>query len=86
LWPEDARPTSIKNVHGMEEWLTTIGAGEAIGMTSEATAVQFPRPGVRYRPVRDAPPVAVWLVWWRGDPPLGASALRQLVCELYAGG
>lgn len=86
LWPAGSRPTSVKHVHGMEEWLTTIGAGEAVGMTSEATADLFPRPGVRYRPVRDAPPVAVWLVWWRDDPPVGAAALRQLVCELYAEG
>ena len=85
LWPEGARPTTLRKVHGIEEWLTLIAAGKAIGMTSEATADQFPRPGVRYRPVRDAPPIAVWLMWWRDDPPAGAAALRKLVCQLYAG-
>lgn len=84
LWPEGERPTVIRDVHGIEEWLTLIAAGEAIGMTSEATAEQFPRPGVRYRPVRDAPPIAVFLVWWRDDPPAGAASFRQLVCEAYA--
>lgn len=86
LWPAAARPSTVKEVHGIEEWLTAIGAGLAIGMTSEATADQFPRRGVRYRPVLDAPPIAVWLVWWRDDPPAGAGALRQLVAEIYAEG
>lgn len=84
LWPDGERPTVVRDVHGIEEWLTLISAGEAVGMTSEATAEQFPRPGVRYRPVRDAPPIAVFLVWWRDDPPSGAANLRRLVCEAYA--
>ncbi|HEY5979378.1 MAG TPA: LysR family transcriptional regulator [Microlunatus sp.] len=84
LWPSGAAPTDLHEVHGMEEWLTVVAAGEAVGITSEATADQFPRPGIRYRPVMDAPPIAVWLVWWRDDPPAGASAFRQLVCERYA--
>ena len=84
LWPAGAAPTELHEVHGMEEWLTVVAAGEAVGITSEATAYQFPRPGLRYRPVVDAPPIAVWLVWWRDDPPAGAAAFRRLVCERYA--
>jgi DNA-binding transcriptional LysR family regulator len=84
LWPTGAAPTELHEVHGIEEWLTVVAAGEAVGITSEATAEQFPRPGIRYRPVVDAPPIAVWLVWWRDDPPAGAAAFRRLVCERYA--
>ncbi len=84
LWPVGAAPTDLHEVHGMEEWLTVVAAGEAVGITSEATADQFPRPGIRYRPVVDAPPIAVSLAWWRDDPPAGAAAFRQLVCERYA--
>ena len=84
LWPTGAAPTDLLEVHGMEEWLTVVAAGAAVGITSEATADQFPRPGIRYRPVVDAPPIAVWLVWWRDDPPAGAAAFRRLVCERYA--
>lgn len=84
LWPTGAGPTDLHEVHGMEEWLTVVAAGAAVGITSEATADQFPRPGIRYRPVVDAPPIAVWLVWWRDDPPAGAAAFRRLVCERYA--
>lgn len=84
LWPTGAAPTELHEVHGIEEWLTVVATGTAVGITSEATAHQFPRPGIRYRPLTDAPPIAVWLLWWRGDPPLGAAAFRTLVCDLYA--
>jgi DNA-binding transcriptional LysR family regulator len=83
LWPPDATPVT-REIHSTEEWLTLIAAGDAVGITSEATADQFPRPGVRYLPIRDAPPIAVWLAWWRDNPPAGAAAFRQLVCEMYS--
>lgn len=84
LWPTDTAPTQVREVHGIEEWLTVVATGDAIGISSEATAHQFPRPGIRYRPLHDAPSIAVWLVWWRDDPPIAAAAFRELVCELYA--
>lgn len=83
LWPGDAGPAVTREVRGIEDWLTLIAAGQAIGLSSEATARQHLRPGVVYRPVRDAQPVAVWLAWWRDSPPRHASALVQLVCDLY---
>jgi DNA-binding transcriptional LysR family regulator len=83
LWSPSATPV-IREVHSTEEWLTVVAAGDAVGITSEATADQFPRPGVRYLPIRDAPPIAVWLAWWRDHPPAGAAAFRQLVCEMYS--
>jgi DNA-binding transcriptional LysR family regulator len=63
-----------------EDWLGLIAAGPAIGMTAEATTAQ-PPPGVVQRPVRDAPPIPVWLVWWTDNPPSNLDALRQLVSE-----
>ncbi|HET6561651.1 MAG TPA: LysR family transcriptional regulator [Marmoricola sp.] len=86
LWPADAAPGATRETHGVDEWLTLIAAGQAIGITSEATARQHPRPGIVYRPVRDAQPVPVWLAWWRDDRPAQATALVQLASELYAGG
>ncbi|WP_258723452.1 LysR family transcriptional regulator [Cellulomonas sp. NS3] len=84
LWPPDAAPAQTRDTHNVDEWLTLIAAGQAIGITSEATTWQHPRPGIVYRPVRDAPPVPVWLAWWRdGDPP-HAAALMHLAAELYA--
>ena len=83
LWPADAGPAAIRSVGGVGDWLSLIAAGQAIGISSEATARQHLRPGVVYRPVRDAQPIAVWLAWWRDSPPQGATALVQLVCDLY---
>ena len=83
LWPPGAGPAATREVGGIEDWLTLIAAGQAIGISSEATAQQHLRPGVVYRPVRDAQPIAVWLAWWRDGPPRQASDLVQLVCDLY---
>lgn len=84
LWPPDAAPAGTRSVHGVDEWLTVIAAGQAVGMTSEATARQHPRPGITYRPVRDAQPIAVHLTWWRDSPPSTLPDLLQLVCRAYA--
>ena len=84
LWPPQAAPSATRDTHGLDEWLTLIAAGQAIGITSEATARQHPRPGVTYRPVRNARPVCVWLAWWRDNKPTHAAALVELATELYA--
>jgi DNA-binding transcriptional LysR family regulator len=78
-------PASTRVVRGVDEWLTVIAAGQAVGITAEATAVQHPRPGVVYRPVRDAQPVPVWLAWWSDSPPPQVDTLVQLVCAQYTG-
>ncbi|CAM5719396.1 Transcriptional regulator LysR family protein OS=Streptomyces glaucescens OX=1907 GN=SGLAU_28695 PE=3 SV=1 [Streptomyces glaucescens] len=52
-------------------------------MTAESTAHQYRRPGVVYRPVRDAEPVAVRLAWWRDEPHPAGRAVLELMSELY---
>jgi DNA-binding transcriptional LysR family regulator len=84
LWPPGSGPAEVRDTHSVDEWLTLIAAGQAVGMTSEATVAQYPRPGVVYRPVRDAEPVRVWLVWWRDDPPPHLSNLIRMVRDAYA--
>lgn len=84
LWPPESAPGATRDTHNVDEWLTLIAAGQAIGITSEATAWQHPRPGVVYRPVRDAAPVSVWLAWRRDHTPACADAVVQLAAELYA--
>jgi DNA-binding transcriptional LysR family regulator len=83
LWEPGAGPASVRDTHSVDEWLTLIAAGQAVGMTSEATVAQHPRPGIVYRPVRDAQPMPVWLAWWRDDPPAHRSALVRLACDVY---
>jgi DNA-binding transcriptional LysR family regulator len=86
LWQPGAPPPAIRTTHGVDEWLTLIAAGQAVGITSEATANQNPRPGVAYRAVRDAQPIPVWLAWWKDDPPAHLSELVNLTCEVYRAG
>jgi DNA-binding transcriptional LysR family regulator len=83
LWSPLTAPAAVRAVRGVDDWLTVIAAGQAVGISAEATAAQHPRPGVVYRPVRDAPPVPVWLAWWADSPPPNLDALLQLVCEQY---
>jgi len=84
LWLPGEGPAATRDVHGVDEWLTLIAAGQAVGMTSEATMRQHPRPGVAYRRVRDAPPIPVSLAWWKDDPPTHVRDLVRLVRESYA--
>ena len=86
LWPGTDRPESFRLVQGVDEWLTLISTGQAIGMSSEATAAQNPRPGVAYRPVRDAPPISVFLATWKDDPSGLVADFTRLAREAYTGG
>ena len=83
LWAPPAAPAAVRSVRGVDEWLTVIAAGQAVGVTAEATARQHLRPGVVYRPVRDAPPVEVVLAWWADSPPAELDALLALVRRFY---
>ncbi|NEA99339.1 LysR family transcriptional regulator [Streptomyces sp. SID13726] len=84
LWPEGDRPV-VEETHDVDDWLTVIATGRCVGMTAESTANQYPRPGVVYRPVRDAEPIAVRLAWWRDDPHPAAQAVLELLSALYRG-
>ncbi|MFF0199869.1 LysR family transcriptional regulator [Streptomyces sp. NPDC005017] len=82
LWPPESRP-AVEETHDVDDWLTVIASGRCVGMTAESTAHQYRRPGVVYRPVRDAAPVAVRLAWWRDDPHPAARPVVELLTELY---
>jgi DNA-binding transcriptional LysR family regulator len=84
LWPADAAPAHVILTTNIDDWLTAITAGRGVGITSEATSHQYPRPGVVYRPVKDAPPIVVELAWPRADPHPLRHALADLLGELYA--
>ncbi|MCZ4510533.1 LysR family transcriptional regulator [Streptomyces sp. ActVer] len=85
LWPPDARPET-EETSDVDDWLTVISSGRCIGLTAESTAHQYPRPGIVYRPVRDAEPIAVRLAWWRDDPHPATQAAIELLTALYRNG
>ncbi|MFB7110755.1 LysR family transcriptional regulator [Streptomyces sp. NPDC056291] len=84
LWPQGCRPAT-EETHDVDDWLTVISSGRCVGMTAESTAHQYPRPGVAYRPVIDAEPIAVRLVWWRDDPHPVTQTAIELLTALYRG-
>ncbi|MGW2566279.1 LysR family transcriptional regulator [Streptomyces sp. NPDC001537] len=64
LWPEGRRPRTFE-VANVDEWLTVIATGDAVGVTAEATEQSHPHPGVRYLPLAGVPPVTVRMAWPR---------------------
>ena len=85
LWQTDAPPAGFRMTHGVDEWLTLIASGRAVGVSSEATVAQHARPGVAYRLLGDAPPIPVWLAWWRQKPPTSLVALLDTCRSAYGG-
>jgi len=82
LWPAHARPV-IRQTHDIDDWLAIIAAGGGIGITPEGTTAQYRRDGVVFRPLRDAPPVTVRVIWRRHDPHPSTHAAVALLTELY---
>ena len=82
LWPAGRRP-QLAYVNDVDDWLTTVAAGEAVGITAESTRSQYRRTGVVFRPVRDAPPIPVRVMWWRDEPPAHGPEVVDLLTELY---
>ncbi|WP_411698688.1 LysR family transcriptional regulator [Conyzicola sp.] len=83
LWPESAPPRGIVNTHDVEDWLTMISSGRAVGVSAESTADQYRRPGIVYRPVRDGSPIPVYVAWNRADAPRDRDAVVGLLVDLY---
>jgi DNA-binding transcriptional LysR family regulator len=84
LWPEGARP-AIEYSADIDDWLAAISTARCVGVTPESTVAQYPRPGIVYRPLRDAPPVPVRLVWWRDDAHPATTAAVGLLTSLFRG-
>lgn len=83
LWPEGKQPVQTVITDDVDDWLTVIGSGKARGITAESTAHQYRRAGLVYRPVRDAPPVPVYLAWSKTDPPALQTEAAELIRSLY---
>ncbi|GGV79262.1 LysR family transcriptional regulator [Streptomyces massasporeus] len=82
LWPPDSRPAT-EETHDVDDWLTVIATGRCVGMTAESTAHQYRRPGIVYRPVRDAEPIAVRLAWWHDESHPATQPAIELLTALY---
>ncbi|KIZ13599.1 LysR family transcriptional regulator [Streptomyces natalensis] len=66
LWPPGARPAATLPIGNTDDWIATITAGRAVGVTTSATPGMHPHPALAYVPLTDAPPVPVLLAWREG--------------------
>ncbi|MCT2592708.1 LysR family transcriptional regulator [Streptomyces sp. N2-109] len=82
LWPEGARP-AVEYTQDVDDWLAAIATGRCVGLTAQATAAQYRRDGISYRPLRDAEPIPVHLIWRRHDPHPATHAAVALLADLY---
>jgi DNA-binding transcriptional LysR family regulator len=85
LWPPGARPQVQDNTRDIDDWLSAITAGGAVGVTPEGTMSQYRRDGVVFRPLRDAPLITVTMTWRRHDPHPATQDAVSLLTELYQG-
>ena len=84
LWPPDARPHT-RDTRDIDDWLAVIAAGGGVGITPEGTTNQYRRDGVVFRPLRDAPPITVRMIWRQHDPHPSTHAAIALLTDLYRG-
>lgn len=84
LWADVEHQPNFAEVTDVDTWLDYIATGNGVGLTAESTAHHHPRPGITYRPVRDAPRLEVRLSWRRDARPAGLDALVNAVHDLYA--
>lgn len=83
LWSERSDQIDTVETTNVDEWLHLIAGGEAVGLTAEATVFQHPRPGIKYVPVRGAPPITVWLVTRKHSGDRHFDELAGLANTLY---
>ncbi|MEE1738791.1 LysR family transcriptional regulator [Streptomyces sp. BE147] len=84
LWPADECP-DVEYTHDIDDWLAAIATSRSVGVTPRATAAQYRRDGITYRPLRNASPVPVHLIWRRQDPHPATHAAVALALDLYHG-
>lgn len=83
LWREGRRPCTL-DVADVDEWLTMIATGDAVGVTAEGTRHIHPYPGIRYVPISDVGTVAVHLATPRQPTHPSAEAFLKHVSNAVA--
>ncbi|MFG3127090.1 LysR family transcriptional regulator [Streptomyces tendae] len=62
--------------------LTAVSLGKVVTLLPASVTARYPRPGVAYRPVLDAPPVVLSLAWPRQSRSTATAALVRVATEI----
>ncbi|MFE0417374.1 LysR family transcriptional regulator [Streptomyces tendae] len=62
--------------------LTAVALGKVVTLLPASVTSRYPRPGVAYRPVRDAPPVVLSLAWPQRSRSTATAALVRVATEI----
>ncbi|MGW7570719.1 LysR family transcriptional regulator [Streptomyces tendae] len=62
--------------------LTAVSLGKVVTLLPASVTARYPRPGVAYRPVPDAPPVVLSLAWPRQSRSTATAALVRVATEI----
>ncbi|MFI6935774.1 LysR family transcriptional regulator [Streptomyces sp. NPDC050287] len=85
LRPDDAqRYIDEMRAKGQDlaQLLTRVGLGEVVALLPVSVADRYPRPGVVYRPVLDAPPAVLAVTWPQQSRSTAAAALVRAAAEV----
>ena len=73
----------MEHTRDIDDWLAVIATGRCVGITPDSTVTQYRRQGIAFRPLRNADPVPVWMIWRRPDPHPATHAAVALASDLY---
>jgi DNA-binding transcriptional LysR family regulator len=68
--------------HDLAQLLTLVGLGEVVPLLPASVADRYPRPGVVYRPVLDAPPAVLAVAWPQQSRSTATAALVRAAVEV----
>ncbi|WSQ07435.1 LysR family transcriptional regulator [Streptomyces sp. NBC_01231] len=66
----------------LAQLLTLVGLGEVVPLLPASVADRYPRPGVVYRPVLDAPPAVLAVAWLQQSRSTATAALVRAAVEV----
>ncbi|WP_329222903.1 LysR family transcriptional regulator [Streptomyces sp. NBC_01485] len=72
--------------HDLAQLLTLVGLGRVVPLLPASVAVRYPRPGVVYRPVLDAPPAVLTIAWPQQSRSTATAALVRAAMSVAEAG
>lgn len=76
------RDVSVHGAEDLAQLLALVGLGAATTVLSASTAERYPRPGVRYIPIVDAPPTVLSIAWHEDSTSRGIAAIVRAATAL----